>query len=615
VSAPPVFHNDATVSGFAPTFYPTPAEFASFPAYMRQIDACARAYGICKIVPPAAVSNAAEAAARVRRLTVRRPLRQTARAVAPGHYGVSLRWLGDMSVDELLAKAAPRAPRELAPADAAGEARGAHDAKVERRFWSEIAHGPAIYGADMPGSLFDADAPWNLETLDNLLQSLPRIAGVNEPYLYVGTWRSLFAWHVEDKDLYSINYLHCGAPKAWYAVGPDLADCVEGYCQAFFVDERDACPEFLRHKACMIDPAEFAKHQIVVQRAVQRPGEFIVTFPRAYHAGFNHGFNCAEACNFALESWLEIGAKARVCACNRDAVTVDVDYLREVARRLSPRSDGRCYPMTKPPPPPLHLSPPRNAPLASAATSRTPSVIVLDSSDDDDDDNRDNKSGRMKNKRDDDDDAAATLPLVPLVSDADTIVLRDAAPVRVPKRSAVLMQPTSRAKRKIITTSSNASNARELSDEDRARARERADKLAKVSLPFAVKTADFVVSVVCLGTVTPRRGFHTEHAIYPIGYVATCAFHDKPDALFICEVLSDAGEAKFQIVPSHAPTRAVVAGSPSAAWANLMDKKKAKGADGEALFGLSLLPVRRVLELLPNVEQLGRYAALTRADE
>jgi hypothetical protein len=110
--------------------------------------------------------------------------------------------------------------------------------------------------------------------------------------------------------------------------------------------------------------------------------------------------------------------------------------------------------------------------------------------------------------------------------------------------------------------------------------------------------------------VTPQRGFHTEHAIYPIGYVATCAFHDKPDALFICEVLSDAGEAKFQIVPSHAPARAVVAGSPNAAWANLMDKKKAKGADGEALFGLSLLPVRRVLELLPNVEQLGRYSTL-----
>ena len=49
-------------------------------------------------------------------------------------------------------------------------------------------------------------------------------------------------------DLASVNYLHCGAPKAWYCIPPAHRERFERLLEGLLPDMFRACPEFFRHK-------------------------------------------------------------------------------------------------------------------------------------------------------------------------------------------------------------------------------------------------------------------------------------------------------------------------------------------------------------------------------
>jgi len=94
---------------------------------------------------------------------------------------------------------------------------------LERKFWNNL-HGKAVlYRAGVSGTLIDDDqSSWNLNNLQSILDKTNDLhfEGITTPHLYFGSWKSAFAWHTKDMDLYSVNYLHHGAAKAWYGIPP-----------------------------------------------------------------------------------------------------------------------------------------------------------------------------------------------------------------------------------------------------------------------------------------------------------------------------------------------------------------------------------------------------------
>ena len=196
------------------------------------------------------------------------------------------------------------------------------------------------YGADASCSITDADLGGSdIFWQDSLLTKHVKenIPGVTQPFVYFGMWKATFCWHVEDMDLYALNYLHNGAPKTWYCIPPQYGYKLEQVAQKLFPELTSSCFNLLRHKIAMIEPKILEANGIRVQRMVQHPREIIVVFPHAYHSGFSHGFNIAEASNFATKRWVAYGKRFRECDCGSQEPKVKISmepFIKEVQPSL-----------------------------------------------------------------------------------------------------------------------------------------------------------------------------------------------------------------------------------------------------------------------------------------
>jgi jumonji domain-containing protein 2 len=326
-------------------FYPDENELDDLCTYIQGIEKEYPGIGICKLVPPQNWYQRAYNLDLVP-MVVDTPIRQAVSGQRGSHHVTSLE-LKTMTVKQF----ATYAQENAASCETVEER--------ERSFWKSIGKGKdPTYGADIEGSLFQGtehdrshlgQRGWTLDKSlaeNDLLRLLPdKIPGVNTTMLYAGMWRAMFAFHVEDLDLYSINYLHTGAAKSWYSILPERRARLDSIAEGSYAEELRRCREYMRHKTKLFSPARLKECGLPYDTVVQNAGEFVITFPGAYHAGFNHGFNLAEATNFATPSWLPLGRRARRCVCRPHSVHIDVAEL-EVLYQCKVARESALHPPT-----------------------------------------------------------------------------------------------------------------------------------------------------------------------------------------------------------------------------------------------------------------------------
>ncbi|CAK7902927.1 DNA damage-responsive transcriptional repressor Rph1p [[Candida] anglica] len=362
-------------SGGIPVFMPTMAEFKDFYAFNKAINKYGMQSGIVKIIPPQEWKRALPKYTnkQLESIRIKNPIIQHINGVGAGVYSsqniertrtYSMEQWKDLSQHSNYLPPAPRGKvretshknvkdhgiqigkrsRSSSTSATSTKAAGSFHKnynidtseftperceQLEAAYWKTLTYAEPMYGADSLGSLFSSNVKsWNVANLPNILDLMDtRLPGVNDAYLYAGLWKATFSWHLEDQDLYSINYLHFGAPKQWYSIPQEQASKFYELMKEEFPEDSRQCSEFLRHKTFMMSPTYLAKHGIQCNKIVHNEGEYIITYPYGYHSGFNFGYNLAESVNFALDDWFQYGKVTKKCECINDSVGINVDHL------------------------------------------------------------------------------------------------------------------------------------------------------------------------------------------------------------------------------------------------------------------------------------------------
>ncbi|KAG1358917.1 lysine-specific demethylase JMJ705 [Cocos nucifera] len=366
----------------APEYHPTLAEFQDPIAYILKIEKEASRFGICKIVPPLPSPPRKTTVANLNRSFAARkgnPKKTPTFTTRQQQIGFCPRrprpvqkpvWQsGEHYTLQQFETKAKQFERAYLRKAKKATASFLSPLEIETLFWKACADKPfsVEYANDMPGSGFaplgaacrwrgveeeeEADhvgeTAWNMRGVSRAKGSLLRfmkeeIPGVTSPMVYVAMMFSWFAWHVEDHELHSLNYLHMGAGKTWYGVPRDAALAFEEVVRVHgYGGEVNRLVTFalLGEKTTVMTPEVLIGAGIPCCRLVQNAGEFVVTFPGSYHTGFSLGFNCGEAANIATPGWLRVAKEAAIrrASINYPPMVSHFQLLYELALSLCTR--------------------------------------------------------------------------------------------------------------------------------------------------------------------------------------------------------------------------------------------------------------------------------------
>jgi len=90
-----------------------------------------------------------------------------------------------------------------------------------------------------------------------------------------------------------INYYRYGIPH-------EQKEKMDAYIKTKYYATLLKFPDLVHRLTVFINPLELISNGINVYKAVQNPGEIILTLPKGYHSGFSTGTNCSEAINFSV---------------------------------------------------------------------------------------------------------------------------------------------------------------------------------------------------------------------------------------------------------------------------------------------------------------------------